>query len=111
MLVRIEGLRGEVVTALRNLSGAGKVKCRQTEERNVYEYTVLQEGDQDMPRSIFALCASHSWPLLACRSAEGTLEEMFIRLTDTTVGCEKRERENKLIFAGFGMKENYESNI
>lgn len=86
VLVRIEGPRGEVVTALRNLSGAGKVKCRQTEERNVYEYTVLQEGDQDMPRSIFALCASHSWPLLACRSAEGTLEEMFIRLTDTDRG-------------------------
>ncbi len=86
VIVRIEGPREAVITALRDLAGAGSVKCRQTEEKNVYEYTVLQEGARNMARSVFAVCAAHSWPLLACRSVEGTLEEMFIRLTDADGG-------------------------
>ena len=88
LLARIEGPRSEVVTALRNLSGVRHVKCRQTEEKNVYEYTVLEEEGVDLRRSMFALLASRSWPLLACRSAEYTIEEMFMRLTDAGVsGC------------------------
>ncbi len=86
VIARIEGPRGEVAAALRNLAGAGRVKCRQTEERNVYEYTILQESRTDLNRSVFALCVSHSWTLLGLRSAEYTLEEMFIRLTDTERG-------------------------
>ena len=89
LLARIEGPRSEVVTALRNLSGVRHVKCRQTEEKNVYEYTVLEEEGVDLRRSMFALLASRSWPLLACRSAEYTLEEMFMRLTDAGVSADR----------------------
>lgn len=89
LIARIEGPRGEVVTALRNLSGVRHVKCRQTEEKNVYEYTVLEEEGVDLRRSMFALLASRSWPLLACRSAEYTLEEMFMRLTDAGASADR----------------------
>ena len=89
LIARIEGPRSEVVTALRNLSGVRHVKCRQTEEKNVYEYTVLEEEGVDLRRSMFALLASRSWPLLACRSAEYTLEEMFMRLTDAGVSADR----------------------
>lgn len=89
VIARIEGPRGEVVTALRNLSGVRQVKCRQTEERNVYEYTVLEEEGTDLRRSMFALLAARSWPLLACRSAEYTLEEMFMKLTDAGVSADR----------------------
>lgn len=89
LLARIEGPRSEVVTALRNLSGVRHVKCRQTEEKNVYEYTVLEEEGVDLRRSMFALLASRSWPLLACRSAEYTIEEMFMRLTDAGVSADR----------------------
>lgn len=82
LIARIEGTRGEIVNALRNLTGVRQVKCRQTEEKDVYEYTILQEAETDLRRSLFALCAAHTWPLLACRSAEYTLEEMFMKLTD-----------------------------
>lgn len=89
LIARIEGPRSEVVTALRNLSGARQVRCRQTEEKNVFEYTVLAKEGTDLRRSLFALLAAHSWPLLACRSAEYTLEEMFMKLTDAGVPADR----------------------
>lgn len=83
LIVRIEGPRHEIAAALRALPGALQVKCRQTQEKDVYEYTILEAENADLRRSLFALLAAHGWPMLACRSMEYTLEEMFMRLTDT----------------------------
>ena len=89
LIARIEGPRSEVAAALRNMAGVRKVKCRQTEEKNVYEYTLSAEDGIDLRRSLFALLAARSWPLLACRSAEYTLEEMFMRLTDASMSADR----------------------
>ncbi len=92
LIARIEGPRGEVAAALRNMPGVRKVQCRQTQEKNVYEYTLSEEGGADLRRSLFTLLAARSWPLLACRSTEYTLEEMFIRLTDSGVSAEENQQ-------------------
>lgn len=83
VVAEIAGPRKEVEAALRRLQGVRRVKCQGEKEPGVYEYTVLAQGDMDLRKPIFALLSLNSWPLMSCRSAGRTLEELFLKLTGT----------------------------
>ncbi len=83
LIVRIAGPKKEVSGALRKLSGVKGVNCSGEKEPGIYEYTVLAEEKADLRKPVFALLAVNGWPMMACRSAEYTLEELFLKLTQT----------------------------
>ncbi|MDD2955744.1 MAG: ATP-binding cassette domain-containing protein [Oscillospiraceae bacterium] len=80
--VRLEGPVAEVHPALKALPDL--VTCNVVGLREpplVYEYTLEARPGVDIRRAVFAFAASHNWPLLTMRSAELTLEEIFLKIT------------------------------
>ena len=57
--------------------------CRADMEREegVYEYEMEAEAGADIRRDLFDIAAEHHWPLLGVRSAEMTLEDVFLKIT------------------------------
>lgn len=81
IIARIEGPRDEIVKALRNISGIKYVKADMEREPGVYEYELEATPGSDIRREIFHIAAEHDWPLLSARSAEMTLEDVFLKIT------------------------------
>lgn len=83
VVVQIAGPRKEVTAALQGMQGVLQVKSGGEREPGIFEYVVLAEGNTDIRKPLFALLATNSWPMMSCRSAAVTLEEMFLKLTGT----------------------------
>ena len=81
IVARIEGPRDEIVKALRNIQGIKYVKADMEREPGVYEYELEAEPGNDIRRALFHIAAEHDWPLLSARSAEMTLEDVFLKIT------------------------------
>lgn len=82
LIVRMEGPVKEVHAALSQIPGllyCNVNGCR--EQPMVYEFTLEAPPGVDIRRNIFSLAQSHNWPLLMMRSAELTLEEIFLKIT------------------------------
>lgn len=82
LTVRIEGPIKEVHAALNQIPGliyCNVVGCR--ELPMVYEFHLEAQPGLDIRRNIFSLAQEHNWPLLMMRSAELTLEEIFLKIT------------------------------
>ncbi len=81
IIARIEGPRDEIVKALRNIEGMKYCRADMEREEGVYEYEMEAEAGSDIRRDLFEITAEHHWPLLALRSAEMTLEDVFLKIT------------------------------
>jgi len=81
IIARIEGPRQEIVKALRNITGIKYVKADMEREPGVYEYELEATPGSDIRREIFHIAGEHDWPLLSARSAEMTLEDVFLKIT------------------------------
>ena len=46
-----------------------------------YEYELEATPGKDIRRDLFRIVSEHNWPLLSSRSAEMTLEDMFLKIT------------------------------
>ena len=81
IIARIEGPKDEIVRALRDIDGIKSVKAAMEREPGVYEYELEAVPGSDIRRDLFEIARRHDWPLLACRSAEMTLEDVFLKIT------------------------------
>ena len=81
LIARIEGPRDEIVRAIRNLDGIKYVRAEMEREPGVYEYEIEAVQDQDIRRALFDAVAENHWYLLGLRSAELTLEDVFLKIT------------------------------
>lgn len=81
IIARVEGPRDEIVRALRNIQGIKYVKADMEREEGVYEYELEATPGSDIRRDLFAIVSEHNWPLLSLRSAELTLEDVFLKIT------------------------------
>lgn len=81
IIARIEGPKDEIVRALRDIDGIKYVKADMEREPGVYEYELEAVPGTDIRRDLFEIARRHDWPLLACRSAEMTLEDVFLKIT------------------------------
>lgn len=83
LIVRIAGPQKEVLAAVKRLPGVQSVSYGGEKEQGVFEYTVLTAEGVDLRKPLFTLLAMNGWPMMACRSAQYTLEELFLKLTGT----------------------------
>ncbi|MCQ2408323.1 MAG: ABC transporter ATP-binding protein [Oscillospiraceae bacterium] len=81
IIARIEGPKDEIVRALRDIDGIKYVKADMEREPGVYEYELEAVPGMDIRRDLFEIVRRHDWPMLACRSAEMTLEDVFLKIT------------------------------
>lgn len=81
VIARIEGPREEIIRALRKITGIKYVKADMERETGVYEYELEAIPGSDIRRELFSIVSEHNWPLLALRSAEMTLEDVFLKIT------------------------------
>ena len=81
VIARIEGPREEIIKAIRNIEGIKYVRADMEREPGVYEYEIEAAPDQDIRRDLFDIVTEHHWYLLGLRSAELTLEDVFLKIT------------------------------
>ena len=81
LIARIEGPRDEIVKSLRNLDGIKYCRADMEREPGVYEYELEAAPGKDIRRALFDVVSSNNWPLLALRSSEMTLEDVFLKIT------------------------------
>lgn len=82
LLARIEGREQYVMNLLRSIEGMNKVTKHGQKEEGVYEYVLEADPDTDIRRSLFQILSQNDCPLLGLQSAELSLEEIFLQLTD-----------------------------
>lgn len=81
LIARIEGPREEIIKALRNIDGIKYCRADMEREPGVYEYELEAAPGKDIRRDLFRIVSEHNWVLLSSRSAEMTLEDMFLKIT------------------------------
>ena len=84
LLVRVAGPSAEVEKLLRRLPKVVTIVNLGEREPGVFEYSVEAEQGADPRRAMFERLAERGWPILALRSTDLTLEEVFISLTNGT---------------------------
>ena len=77
----IEGPVTEVTAAVRALENVDSCNPMGEKEKGVFEYMIEPKDEKDIRRDIFGLACEKNWPILSVRSAEMTLEEIFLKLT------------------------------
>lgn len=82
LLARIEGKEQNVMNILRSIEGMKKVTKRGQKEEGVFEYVLEADTDADIRRPLFRALSQSNCPLLGLQSAELSLEDIFLQLTD-----------------------------
>ncbi len=80
---RIAGPRQDVLKLLGSVRGVKSVKVTGFREQGTYDYVVEPAGEADIRRPIFDRLAERHWPVLSLTSNELTLEQIFLRLTES----------------------------
>ena len=81
LIARIEGPEGAVLENLRSIKNVTELQSFGEKEPGVYEYSIEGAPGKDLRRDLFACCARKGTPILALRSSELSLEDVFLRLT------------------------------
>lgn len=81
LIVQIEGPMPEVKALLEKIPGVAAVHAGREAEKNVTEYELDPEIGADVRREVFKRMAARSYPILLMKSAELSLEEIFLKLT------------------------------
>ena len=92
--VKISGPQKEVEAALEKIRGVKSVTPTGERDADSYAYLIESERGIDARKSIFALCAQKSWPMIGMMPVGTDLESIFIRLVDRANG-EPTKNENK----------------
>ncbi len=80
-IARIEGPEAEVTKLISTIPGMVKVTNMGAREKSAFDYTLEAEEGVDIRRELFTRLADRKWPILALKSTELTLEDIFLQLT------------------------------
>ncbi|MEG1686246.1 MAG: ATP-binding cassette domain-containing protein [Angelakisella sp.] len=81
LAVRVEGPENKVYELLRSVDGMQTVTKMGERETGVFEFILDSKEDADVRRRVFFDLAQKGWPLMASRSCDMSLEEIFLSLT------------------------------
>lgn len=81
LVVRLEGEKDAVVKAMRDIEGVKYVRADMEREEGVYEYEIEASEGMDIRRDVNRVAVENGWPILAMRSSDMTLEDVFLKIT------------------------------
>lgn len=82
LLLQIIGNEVSVTSDLKNISGVNKVERIRSVSSDCTEYIVRAQKDKDVRKAIFNAMAHGEHPIILMKSAELSLEEAFLQLTN-----------------------------
>ena len=80
--VRIKGPENDIKTALERLKTVKSVEALGEKESGSFEFMIEANDDSDARGDVFETAAENGWVLLGMKSAELSLEEVFLKLTN-----------------------------
>ena len=95
LMVRVAGPEEDVLNLLTRVPGVNEVTSLGEKEPGGVEYAVGPAAGADIRREMFERLAARKWPLMAERSMEMTLEEIFTALTREHVPQVKKGGKKK----------------
>ena len=81
LTARIAGPEKDVKALIGGIGGVREIAVLGEKEPGVNEYLITPEPNADIRRELFTRLAGRNWPLLGLKSAEMTLEDIFVMLT------------------------------
>lgn len=81
LIVRVAGPEEGAKTLIAGIPGVHTVMSMGEREPGVVEFAVEVKGGEDIRRPLFDRLSARKWPLMALKSMEMTLEDIFISLT------------------------------
>lgn len=84
LIARVKGPKSDVQRLLAGIPGVRTVSFRGPREADAFEFSIEPKDQADVRQMVFERLAERHWPLLMLRPAEMDLEQIFLRLTDST---------------------------
>jgi ABC-2 type transport system ATP-binding protein len=81
LTVRIEGDKKEILDIIKSIDKVKYARADMEREPGVYEYEIEAEDGVDIRRELNRCLAEKSLPILMMRSADLTLEDIFLKIT------------------------------
>ncbi|MDR1600770.1 MAG: ABC transporter ATP-binding protein [Oscillospiraceae bacterium] len=85
--LRVAGHEGEIKRALRSLEGVKFVDSLAVKEEGSYDFVVETDRSCDIRKQLFYALAKAGLPIMALRTADITLEDIFLKLTGDNEGA------------------------
>jgi ABC-2 type transport system ATP-binding protein len=81
LIARIEGDREEIIKVIGGIKGVDGVTADMEREKGAYDYEIEVKENEDIRKELVKRVTARSWNLLALRSDELTLEDIFLMIT------------------------------
>lgn len=81
LIARIDGPKDEVIKVVQSIPGVVSVVADLKREKGVWEYNIEAEEGNDIRRELNRRLMARNWYILALRSSELSLEDIFLKLT------------------------------
>lgn len=81
LIARIDGPKDEVVKVIQTIPGVVSVVADMQREKGVWEYNIEAVEGTDIRRDLNRRLMQRNWYILALRSSELSLEDIFLKLT------------------------------
>lgn len=81
LIARIDGPKDEVIKVVQAIPGVVSVVADLKREKGVWEYNIEAEEGTDIRRELNRRLMARNWYILALRSSELSLEDIFLKLT------------------------------
>lgn len=91
-MVKICGPQNEVLAAIKDVAGVTHVEISSEREKDSYTYHIESEAGYDMRKNLFFEMSKREWPIIAIEQEGVSLEDVFIKLTDTKSVSETKRR-------------------
>ena len=93
--VKVVGPQREVLSAIRKIRGVRYAEATGERELDSYAYLIESERGVDIRKSLFALCAENSWPMLGLAPSGTDLESIFIKLVENSDGVNSKAKNGR----------------
>jgi ABC-2 type transport system ATP-binding protein len=81
LIARIEGDREEIIKVIKGIKGVDGVTADMEREKGAYDYEIEVKENEDIRKELVKRITARNWNLLALRSDELTLEDIFLMIT------------------------------
>ena len=86
LVLRAQGPEAEIMELLGTIKGVRGIRSLGSIENGSCDFEIEPEAGSDIRRDIFNRMSDRKWPILELRTRELSLEQIFLRLTDSTFG-------------------------
>ena len=95
LLLRAQGPENEILKLLGAIKGVKAISSLGTVETGSTDFIIEPEPDSDVRRDVFTRMSERKWPVLEFSTRELSLEQIFLRLTDTGLDGVGKAKQNE----------------